>query len=160
MNESKVNSRTISEYFKIIQGVINRMAQNSFMIKTWYATLFGAIIIFSFNIVSILVYFILIVISVIFWFIDSYFLHREKLFRKLYTKKVEEFNDDNKRNEIKLFDLDVNPYKKEVKGIVRIMFTKTEICYYLIFIIINSILLIFSFNPFGIGIITIKNILY
>ena len=77
MAEEKVNSKTISEYFKIIQNIINRMARNSFTIKAWYATLFSAIIILifayeSFTYESIVIYIFLIIITVIFWMIDSY----------------------------------------------------------------------------------------
>jgi len=38
-----------SEYFTIIQKVINRMAQNSFLIKAWTVTLIAAIFILTFS---------------------------------------------------------------------------------------------------------------
>ncbi|MHA1251612.1 MAG: hypothetical protein ACTSRP_16595 [Candidatus Helarchaeota archaeon] len=139
MTEEKVNSRTISEYFKIIQSIIDRMGRNSFMIKAWYATLFSAVIVLIFTYKSftyeiLIINIFLFIISIVFWIIDSYYLKKERLFRKLYEKKVEEYNDDKKRQTMKIFDLSIKAINKETKKFIWIIFSKTEFSFYIIFI--------------------------
>lgn len=52
----------------MIQGVINRMARNSFALKGWAVTLVAYIPI------------------LVFWGLDAYYLLQEKLFRALFNK--------------------------------------------------------------------------
>ncbi|MDG5490591.1 hypothetical protein [Psychroserpens sp. SPM9] len=73
----------------LIQSVIGRMANNSFLIKGWTMTLMSALIAFGKD--SILsningIYYLLIMIGVLipFWWLDSYYLRQERVFRKLY----------------------------------------------------------------------------
>lgn len=67
-----------------IQGVINRMGNNSFLVKGWTVTLVAAIFALApKDAKSAFVYVSLIPIAV-FWMLDSYYLREEQLFRKLY----------------------------------------------------------------------------
>ena len=56
-------------------------------------------------------------LTIIFWFLDSYYLKQEKLFRELYKKVSSETND----NAID-FSMDTSPYKNSVSNIPSIMF--------------------------------------
>jgi len=72
------------EHIKIIQGVITRMASNSFLIKGWCVTLVSAILALAAkepNKIFIAVAFFPVIM---FWILDGYFLYQERLFRKLY----------------------------------------------------------------------------
>ncbi|MDA8256924.1 MAG: hypothetical protein M0Z99_15060 [Betaproteobacteria bacterium] len=69
-----------------IQGIITRMGTNSFLLKGWSVTLVAAMFALAvkdadkrFMLIS---YFPIFV----FWALDGFFLHQEKLFRKLYEK--------------------------------------------------------------------------
>lgn len=69
-----------------IQGIITRMGTNSFLLKGWSVTLVAAMFALAvkdadkrFMLIS---YFPILV----FWALDGFFLHQEKLFRKLYEK--------------------------------------------------------------------------
>lgn len=68
----------------MIQGVITRMGQNSFLIKGWCITLISALFALSakdsHEAFVYLAYFPI----AIFWGLDGYFLWQERLFRKLY----------------------------------------------------------------------------
>ncbi|GAI99845.1 unnamed protein product, partial [marine sediment metagenome] len=44
------------KYLELIQKIIERMARNSFQIKTWTATLFAAIIVLTYSIINILIF--------------------------------------------------------------------------------------------------------
>jgi len=145
----------IREYFTMIQNVITRLAQNSFKIKAWYTTIFVAIIVLTFSylnfIIKLIIYPILLMIGILFWFLDSYYLQQERLFRRLYNFKVDEFNNEAKKKELKIFDMDVRPFKKEEEKITRIMLSTSEILFYIPFIsILVSLIvleLIFLYIP-------------
>ena len=119
------------EYFTIIQKVINRMAQNSFLIKAWLVTIVAAIFVLTFSILNILIFGVLLTISIIFWTLDSYYLKIERLYRHLYNAKVEEYNNDQKRKGMVLFDMNFKPYVNLEKKVPRIMISKSEALFYI-----------------------------
>ena len=130
MSNNEKSDAIYSQYFTIIQDVINRMAQNSFSIKAWTVTLIAAIFILTFSIVNTLIFGVLLTITIIFWVLDSYYLKLERVYRRLYKTKVEEYNDNQKRKSMKLFDMDYEPFKELEQRIPRIMVSKTEILFY------------------------------
>ena len=67
-----------------IQGVITRMGANSFLLKGWSVTLVAAM--FALAVKDADKRFMLIAYFpvFVFWTLDAFFLHQEKLFRKLY----------------------------------------------------------------------------
>ncbi len=85
MEEDLMTEQKIA-HLTFIQNVINRMGQNSFMLKGWSITLISAL--FALSAQGANTKFILIAYfpAIIFWLLDSYFFHQEKLFRKLYEK--------------------------------------------------------------------------
>lgn len=69
-------------HLSFIQGVINRIANNSILIKGWCITLVVALTALSSNTNHILT--IAYVSIAIFCFVDAYYLWRERLYRSLY----------------------------------------------------------------------------
>ena len=71
-------------HLEMIQGVINRLSSNSFLLKGWSVVLVSAL--FALAAEGSNVSFVLIAYfpAVIFWGLDGYFLHQERLFRALY----------------------------------------------------------------------------
>lgn len=69
-----------------IQGIITRMGTNSFLLKGWSVTLVAAMFALAVRDADkrfmILAYFPVFV----FWALDGFFLHQEKLFRRLYEE--------------------------------------------------------------------------
>lgn len=75
------------KHLEFIQVVINRLAQNSFMLKGWTVTLLAAIFVFankSDNMDKAYLWIALVPI-LFFWSLDGYFLQQERLFRHLYN---------------------------------------------------------------------------
>ncbi|MCL2311678.1 MAG: hypothetical protein FWC41_04190 [Firmicutes bacterium] len=73
-------------HLEMIQGVITRMATNSFMLKGWAVTLVAGIFVLAAKDAT-LVYFLIAFIPIIlFWFLDSYYLQLERKYRILYKK--------------------------------------------------------------------------
>ena len=71
-------------HLQMIQGVINRMAGNSFLLKGWSVTLIAAL--FALAAAATKVWFVYLAYfpAIAFWVLDGYFLHQERLFRGLY----------------------------------------------------------------------------
>ncbi|WRD85110.1 hypothetical protein E5E57_06730 [Helicobacter pylori] len=82
--------KILIEELKILQGVINRMAQNSLECKKW--TLALAVGVLSLKIEAISHLYGLCVLGVLllcFWFLDAYYLTQERSFRKQYQWLIE-----------------------------------------------------------------------
>lgn len=77
MSQSKL------EHLKMLQPVITRMASNSFMVKGWCVTLVSALLALSAKDARFMV-FVAYLPVLMFWWLDAFFLHQERLFRELY----------------------------------------------------------------------------
>ncbi len=133
------------ELFKeidLIQGCINRMANNSFLIKGWALGVFAGVTAFTKgenlnNIVLLLC--TTVVPFICFWVLDAYFLQIERKYRAMYTEKLTK-RKNNDSDE--LFDL--NPSKYKVGSILRIMFSQTLTIFYGIPFLTSVIVLIIN----------------
>ena len=93
------------KHLEIIQGVINRMASNSFYLKGWAVTLISGIFVLA-NKDTDKYYFLVAYIPIlVFWFIDSYYLLQERLYREHYN--VIRKSENSEIN----FDMNANKYK-------------------------------------------------
>jgi hypothetical protein len=72
------------EHLKMIQGVIARMAQNSFLIKGWSVTLVTAVIALALRESQKSFVLLALYPAIVFWGLDAYYLRQERLFRQLY----------------------------------------------------------------------------
>ncbi len=85
MDNSTDRAKILIEELKILQGVINRMAQNSLECKKWTLALVVGIL--SLKIEAISNSYGLCVLGVLllcFWFLDAYYLTQERSFREQY----------------------------------------------------------------------------
>lgn len=144
MTEDKKYKRIYGDYFNSIQNIITRMAQNSFYIKAWTITLIAGILVLTFSMLNLIIFGALLGISVFFWVLDSYYLKLERLFRRLYDQKVQDFNDNQKRDNMLLFDMNIQPYIASEKKVVRMMISKSEVLFYFPLVLIDVIFLIYS----------------
>ena len=123
------NSELFTKYLEMIQNVIERLARNSFQIKAWAATIFTAVIVLTYSIINTLIFMVLIIVISQFWVLDSYYLKQERLFRKLYEHKVNQFNNVSEKEKIKMFEMDVSNFK--VESVFKTMLSISEFLYYI-----------------------------
>lgn len=117
----------VIKHLEMIQGVINRLANNSFLVKTWSITIISAAILFISRNQSCSEYIILsFLIPVLgFWILDGYFLWQERVFRGIY--------DDVRTQESTNFEMTVSHQTKKIKWVikwVKAVFSKTLIIFY------------------------------
>lgn len=76
----------IVKHLEMAQGVVNRLAGNSFSIKSWSMAIIGAALIFiaRADATNPNVLFALLLPVIGFWYLDSYYLWQERLFRAVY----------------------------------------------------------------------------
>lgn len=75
------------KHLEMIQAIIERMGNNSFVIKGWSFTSIGALFAFWFSNTS--MWYILLLnfcVTILFWFHDAYYLSLERQFRRLYDE--------------------------------------------------------------------------
>lgn len=74
------------KHLEFIQAVITRMNTNSFQIKGWRITIIAALLaLYAGKDKNTAFIFVAISPTILFWFLDAYYLQKERKFRKVYT---------------------------------------------------------------------------
>lgn len=122
------------KHLEIIQGIITRMAQNSFMIKGWTLSL----IIATYAFISSNILYITLVLCTIILFssLDAYYLYLEKEYRSLYD--IVRLKDEEQID----FCVRIDYEKGWVKKYFKCLFNKTIVLFYLALIIVNVVVFI------------------
>jgi hypothetical protein len=81
------------KHLEFVQSAINRMSQNSFTIKGWAITLISALIALGVQQANPALVRVAALPILLFWFLDAFYLSRERHFRLLYEKIVAEQTD-------------------------------------------------------------------
>lgn len=113
------------KHLEFIQSVINRMGANSFRLKGWAVVLVSALMILAAREDSGEAAFVGLVPVVVFWWLDAYFLHQERLFRALYDRvrmlDAEQID----------FSMDTKSLKDPKPNLTSALFSKTLLAFYL-----------------------------
>lgn len=121
------------KHLEFIQKVITRMNTNSFQIKGWSVTIVSAILAIYASTKDHYVILVGTFPTVIFWFLDTYYLTQERKFRGLYDD-VAEVSEDPKQ--IKPFEMRPDLYHKGKYSYWNVFFSTTIWKLYLSMIII------------------------
>jgi len=78
------------KHLELIQGVVNRLSTNSFLLKGWSVVLVSALFALSAPKADVNFIFLAYFPAFIFWGLDAYFLWQERMFRDLYNKVREQ----------------------------------------------------------------------
>ncbi|MDR0872694.1 MAG: hypothetical protein LBN27_04395 [Prevotellaceae bacterium] len=130
------NTNILHKEIDLIQNVINRMANNSFLLKGWLVSLIVVVLALTKEtiVATELSYFALILLLpvIVFWYLDAFFLHKEKCYRKLYEWVIE----NREKTKDFSYSLDYTRFAKNVNSIFCIMFSKTLYPFYGLVILI------------------------
>ncbi|MFL6261646.1 MAG: hypothetical protein ACJ76Y_18270 [Thermoanaerobaculia bacterium] len=77
------------KHLDLLQGVISRMASNSFLLKGWSVTLASALFGLSAKDAEPKLALLALLPILVFWGLDAYYLGYERQFRVLYTKAID-----------------------------------------------------------------------
>lgn len=121
-------------HLEMLQGVINRLSHNSFLLKGWSVILVSAMFALAAKDAQILFVYLAYFPAIAFWCLDGYFLHQERLFIKLYDH-VRELPEE----EID-FSMNTAKVKNKVECWVFVTISKTLIAFH--GVILVSIILV------------------
>ncbi len=124
------------KHLEFLQGAINRMAGNLFLLKGWSVTLIAALFALSAKDANQAYAAIAYYPLLIFWVLDGYFLSQERCFRSLYdhVRKLDERDID--------FSMDTRPYKGIFRNTwVGAMLSRTLLVYYVALAVVLLILI-------------------
>ena len=154
--------KVLEKEIDLIQDCIKRMAQNSFVVKGWLITLVTVILALLPDKINIdFLCGVIILTTLLFWYLDAFFLRTEKLYRWKYEWIIQNRMEEDK------YMYDLSPYNTEMwiptcktKGgktivsekkkpwVIRIMLTKTLWPLYGIIILFAVIILLNSYFHF------------
>jgi hypothetical protein len=120
-----MSNDTKIKHLEFIQAIVTRMAGNSFQLKSWSVTLVSALLALAAKDSNRNIIWIAYLPIIFFWFLDSYYLRQERMYRKLYTYTAHRevcASDD--------FSLDATGYEGSVPGYWRTMFSVTLRAFY------------------------------
>lgn len=133
MNKQQI----LFEEAKIIQEVIKKMGNNSFLLKGWSITLIVACLISEKYARNNL--YLCFIPTIVFWGLDAYFLRQERLYRSLYNWVIKNrlVSDEH------VLDLDTSRFRSQTGSLLKFMFTPTLLFFYGLTAVFVIILLLF-----------------
>jgi len=124
----------------MIQGVVNRLSQNSFLLKGWSVVLISALFALTASNAKVSFIYLAYFPAFAFWILDAYFLWQERLFRALY-----DYVRGLKEDEID-FSMDTMAVRDKVKSWSDVVFSKTLLLFHgTVLVSILIVMLIISF---------------
>jgi hypothetical protein len=125
-----MDKETLHKEIDLIQGIINRMAHNSFLLKGWTITIIVAVLALTKDtlVTNDITHFslILLIPLIVFWYLDAFFLHKERCYIKLYDWVIE----NRMKTEEFQYNLNYRRFEKEVESIAKIMRSDTLLTFY------------------------------
>ena len=107
------------KHLEFIQNIINRMNTNSFQIKEWMIAIVSALLALYANSNNVTFIFVAIAPTILFWYLDAYYLQQERKFRKLYDDVLSE------GTEVPVFSMPIQNYTDSKCCIWSTIFSKT-----------------------------------
>jgi hypothetical protein len=98
------------KHLELIQGVINRMASNSFQLKGWSVVLVSALFALAGADAKVYLVYLAYLPAIAFWVLDGFFLWQERMYRKLYDAVRKETGPDSD------FSMNAYQYKDKVSS--------------------------------------------
>ena len=123
------------KHLELIQGVVNRMAQVSFILKGWTVTLVVALFAVVVNSADWRYVLFGLVPVYVFWGLDAYYLRQERLFRYLYDK----VRLGSTESTVPFFSLDTSIAEGSIASWWRTLFSKTLLGLYGTLVVITII---------------------
>jgi len=109
----------------MVQKVIERMSGNSFALKGWSITLVGSILALAASNGFASLSMAALMPAVMFWILDAFFLHQERLFRSLHEAIGKILRGDSSGPSVALWSMSTDPVRNQHPGWPRVAFTET-----------------------------------
>jgi hypothetical protein len=121
------------KHMDYVQSVIARLGNDSFLMKGWALTVSTAVLAYALAHLDWRVALFAFLPGVLFWYLDSYFLHREKLFRLLF--------DDVAAGKVRNFSMTYENYLPQVSR-RKVFFSETLRWFYGLILAVATVVFI------------------
>ena len=128
------------KHLELVQGIINRMSSNSFMLKGWAVSLVAGIFALAEKDTDRLYFLVAYIPIIIFWGLDAYYLLQERLYCSLYDK-IRKTEEDKINFSLKATAKEFNSEKNRYDSC---LFSKTELWFYLPLTIVSTGIIIIT----------------
>lgn len=133
MNNNMISIEEFHKEIDLIQSCITRMAQNAFMVKGWFVSIYAVILaLLPEKINLFLLCTALMAVTLIFWYLDGFFLRTEKVYRKIYDWVLEERPKNNRELMYQLNPGMFGEKIEKVESVWKVMRSRTLLWFYLI----------------------------
>lgn len=146
MHDGSVNSmdNNTIKYLELVQAVIVRMAENSFLLKGWSVTLAAALLALAGATTKPLLILVALLPTLSLWGLDAYYLRQERLYRMLYEdlRKTAITNQGTRQN-AEFFSLSTANYRHRVSSWLMVLWSPTVFAFHGVIVgaILNTILI-------------------
>lgn len=108
----------------MIQGIINRMAHCSFLLKGWSVILVSGLFALAAKETNPLFVYLAYLPAIAFWILDGYYLYQERLYRKLYgeVRQLQPADIDFKMNTERFKGVDGATWSESIMSKTMILF--------------------------------------
>lgn len=123
------------KHLDFIQGVVNRLSTNSFLLKGWSVILVSAIFMLSDRERDVAFMLLAFLPAMVFWGLDAYFLRQERMYRQLYDKV--------RLGELEKIDFSMNAeiFAKDADSLLRVAASKTLLPFHGVIVVAISIVM-------------------
>lgn len=135
------NKRT---HLELIQGIINRLSTNSFLLKGWSVVLVSALFALSVPDSRPAFVYLAYIPAFVFWGLDGYFIWQERLYRALYdhVRTLDETAID--------FSMDTSGFKNDLgQTWLEAVFSRTLVAFHSVLIIAVIIVMVLALKKEG-----------
>ncbi len=133
----------IIKHMEMIQNIVVRMANNSFMIKGWSLTIISALLGLAASAKNSSLAYIAYLPAIAFWGLDAYFLSQERYFRRLYSKVREQLVKTEIADPVESFSMVPRKYAKADDHWFPVMRSRTLIIFHGMVISFTTVVAIF-----------------
>jgi len=134
------------KHLEFIQNIITRMNTNSFQIKGMSVTITAALLALYAGSNKPLYLAVPIIPTILFWFLDAYYLQQERKFRGVYNDVAKLSNLEFRIN-VRSFEMPIQKYVNGKYSYPNVLWSKTIWPFYFIPIIILLFITIILINP-------------
>jgi hypothetical protein len=122
--QKRIMEDAFTKHLEFIQNIINRMSNNSFLLKGWNVTVSTAVLALIVGMPRPVFLVIALFSALSLWGLDAYYLRQERLFRLLYNDlRLSATNKKSKR--VELFSLSTDIYQSQVPSWSRTLWSKS-----------------------------------
>lgn len=139
----KEQTELLIKHLEMIQAIVVRMANNSFMLKGWSITIVSALLALDATATNVNFVYIAYLPALTFWILDAYFLSQERYFRRLYDKVRAQLVSPDSAEPIEPFSMVAPKFAKPGDHWFPVMWSRTLLIFHGMILLFITVVVIY-----------------